>query len=122
MSITQSAPFRRIAVELETTPYQVVIGDGALSSIGDELLAAGVPAGRKILVVSNADVAGPYGEICLQALTKAGFEAELLVIEAGEEQKTPATVALIHDAAFRQKLERSALMLALGGEIGRAHV
>ena len=27
MSITQSAPFRRIAVELETTPYQVVIGD-----------------------------------------------------------------------------------------------
>ena len=33
MSITQSAPFRRIAVELETTPYQVVIGDGALSSV-----------------------------------------------------------------------------------------
>ena len=26
MSITQSAPFRRIAVELESTPYQVVIG------------------------------------------------------------------------------------------------
>ena len=41
MSITQSAPFRRIAVELESTPYQVVIGKGALNSIGAELLAAG---------------------------------------------------------------------------------
>ena len=93
MSITQSAPFRRIAVELETTPYQVVIGDGALSSIGNELLAAGVPAGRKILVVSNADVAGPYGERCLNSLRSSGFQVDLLVIDAGEEQKTPATVA-----------------------------
>jgi 3-dehydroquinate synthase len=117
MSITQSAPFRRIAVELETTPYQVVIGDGALSSIGNELLAAGVPAGRKILVVSNADVAGPYGERCLNSLRSSGFQVDLLVIDAGEERKTPATVARIHDAAFDMKLERSSLMLALGGGV-----
>ena len=117
MSITQSAPLRRIAVELETTPYQVVIGDGALSSVGDELLAAGVPAGRKILVVSNPDVAGPYGDRCLQSLRSSGFQVDLLVIEAGEERKTPATVAHIHDAAFDMKLERSSLMLALGGGV-----
>ena len=117
MSITQSAPFRRIAVELETTPYQVVIGDGALSSIGTELIAAGVRPGRKILVVSNADVAGPYGDRCLNSLRSSGFQVELLVIEAGEEQKTPATVARIHDEAFAMKLERSSLMLALGGGV-----
>lgn len=117
MSITQSAPFRRIAVELETTPYQVVIGDGALSSVGTELIAAGVRPGRKILVVSNADVAGPYGDRCLNSLRSSGFQVELLVIEAGEEQKTPATVARIHDEAFAMKLERSSLMLALGGGV-----
>ena len=117
MSITQSAPFRRIAVELETTPYQVVIGDGALNSVGAELLAAGVPAGRKILVVSNPDVAGPYGDRCLHSLRSSGFQVDLLVIEAGEERKTPATVARIHDAAFDMKLERSSLMLALGGGV-----
>ena len=117
MAVTSAQPHRRITVALEQSPYDVVIGDGSLEDLGRQLLDAGVRPGRRILVVSNADVAGPYGEICLQALTKAGFEAELLVIEAGEEQKTPATVALIHDAAFRQKLERSALMLALGGGV-----
>jgi 3-dehydroquinate synthase len=40
-----------------------------------------------------------------------------LVIEAGEEQKTPATVALIHNAAFEQKLERGSLIVALGGGV-----
>ena len=117
MAVTSAQPHRRITVALERSPYDVVIGDGSLEDLGRQLLDAGVRPGRRILVVSNADVAGPYGEICLQALTKAGFEAELLVIEAGEDQKTPATVALIHDAAFRQKLERSALMLALGGGV-----
>ena len=117
MAVTSAQPHRRITVALEQSPYDVVIGDGSLEDLGRQLLDAGVRPGRRILVVSNADVAGPYGEICLQALTKAGFEAELLVIEAGEDQKTPATVALIHDAAFRQKLERSALMLALGGGV-----
>jgi 3-dehydroquinate synthase len=40
-----------------------------------------------------------------------------LVIEAGEDQKTPATVALIHDAAFAAKLERGSLIVALGGGV-----
>ena len=62
---------------------------GALNSIGAELLAAGVPAGRKILVVSNPDVAGPYGDRCLHSLRSSGFQVDLLVIEAGEERKTP---------------------------------
>jgi len=39
------------------------------------------------------------------------------VIEAGESQKTPATVALIHDAAFRHRLERGSLIVALGGGV-----
>ena len=90
---------------------------GGLNSVGAELLAAGVPAGRKILVVSNPDVAGPYGDRCLHSLRSSGFQVDLLVIEAGEERKTPATVARIHDAAFDMKLERSSLMLALGGGV-----
>jgi 3-dehydroquinate synthase len=42
---------------------------------------------------------------------------QTLVIEAGEDQKTPATVALIHDAAFRHRLERGSLIVALGGGV-----
>ena len=112
-----SQTLRRIAVALERNPYDVVIGPGALATIGEELRQAGLPAGRRILVVSNADVAGPYGATCLESLRREGFEAELLVIDAGEQNKTPATVATIHDAAYAQRLERSSLMLALGGGV-----
>ena len=35
----------------------------------------------------------------------------------GEDRKTQATVASIHDAAFEHRLERSSLMLALGGGV-----
>ncbi|MEB3170731.1 MAG: 3-dehydroquinate synthase, partial [Synechococcaceae cyanobacterium] len=41
----------------------------------------------------------------------------LLVVEAGEEQKTPATVARIHDEAFARRLERGSLIVALGGGV-----
>ena len=81
------------------------------------MLEAGVQAGRRVLVVSNPDVASPYGDVCLNSLREAGFSVELLVIDAGEHQKTPATVAEIHDAAYSAKLERSSLMVALGGGV-----
>ena len=117
MAIAPNLQHRQIAVALEQDPYEVIIGDGSLETLGDALLRIGVQSGRKILLVSNPDVAGPYGEACLNALQKAGFDVELLLIEAGEDQKTLATVAQIHDAAFAQKLERSSLMLALGGGV-----
>ena len=107
----------RIHVALERNAYDVVIGDGSLHDIGAELLSAGVKAGRKVLVVTNPDVAGPYAETVMSSLRGQGFSVEMLVIEAGEQQKTPATMGLIHDAAFKARLERSSLMLALGGGV-----
>ncbi len=112
-----SPTLRRISVTLEHNPYEVVIGAGGLNRLGEELLAAGIQPGRRILVISNPDVADPYGEVCLQSLQQQGFNADLLVIDAGEDRKTPATVASIHDAAFEHRLDRSSLMLALGGGV-----
>ncbi len=117
MSAAPSIPHRRISVPLERDAYDVVIGSDSLNDIGSALIDAGVRRGRKILVVSNEDVAGPYGDICLKSLLSQGFSADLLIIDAGEDQKTPATVARIHDAAFKRRLERSSLMLALGGGV-----
>ena len=108
---------QRIPVSLARNPYEVTIGEGSLSGVGSELLHAGIKPGRKVLVVSNAEVSGPYGETVLKSLRQNGFQAELLIIEAGEQQKTPATVAKIHDAAFNAALERSSVMLALGGGV-----
>ena len=107
---------QRIPVNLALNPYDVVIGHGALQHLGDELLATGVSPG-KVLVVSNPDVAEPYGDRCLTSLRRCGFEPELLVIDAGEDQKHLGTISQIHDAAHRMRLERGSLMVALGGGV-----
>jgi len=112
-----STGFRTIRVELSANPYPIVIGEGALQQLGEQVRAQGIKAGTKVLVVSNPVVQEHYGSTALASLQSAGFEASTLVIEAGEDQKTPATVALIHDAAFERKLERGSLIVALGGGV-----
>jgi 3-dehydroquinate synthase len=116
MTATPTA-LRTIRVELSANPYPIVIGAGALQQLGEQVRAAGIKAGTKVLVVTNPVVEQHYGATALSSLKAAGFEASTLVIEAGEDQKTPATVALIHDAAFERRLERGSLIVALGGGV-----
>lgn len=108
---------RTIEVALAQDPYPVVIGSGALADLGSQVLGRGFKPGTKVLVVTNPVVQNHYGTTALTSLQAAGFDAGTLVIEAGEDQKTPATVASIHDAAFARKLERGSLIVALGGGV-----
>ena len=116
MTATPTA-HRTIRVELSANPYPIVIGAGSLQGLGEQIAAQGIKAGTKVLVVTNPVVHEHYGATALASLTAAGFAASELVIEAGEDQKTPATVALIHDAAFERRLERGSLIVALGGGV-----
>jgi 3-dehydroquinate synthase len=106
-----------IRVELQASPYPVIIGSAALLSLGDQIRGLGFKAGTKVLLVTNAVVEAHYGATAMQSLSEAGLDASTLVIEAGEDQKTPATVGLIHDAAFARRLERGSLIVALGGGV-----
>ena len=118
MTATPAAsPLRTIEVALQANPYPVVIGTGALGGLGEQIRQRGFASATKVLVVTNPVVEAHYGAGALASLQAAGFEASTLVIEAGEDQKTPATVALIHDAAFTRKLERGSLIVALGGGV-----
>jgi 3-dehydroquinate synthase len=116
MTATPTA-IQRIDVALSANPYPILIGTGALDALGERIVDQGIRAGTKVLVVSNQEVAAPYGARAIASLEASGLAARLLVVEAGEEQKTPATVAKIHDAAFDQRLERGSLIVALGGGV-----
>ena len=107
----------RITVSLERNPYDVIIGRSMVGEVGDALADLPIRSGTKILVVSNPDVAGPYGDSCINGLRAAGFNPVLLEIDAGEEQKTLQTLSLILDKAQQEGLERTSLMLALGGGV-----
>ena len=106
-----------ITVSLERNPYDVIIGRSMVREIGAALADLPIRSGTKILVVSNPDVARPYGDSCLSGLRAAGFNPVLLEIDAGEERKTLQTLSLILDKAQQEGLERTSLMLALGGGV-----
>jgi 3-dehydroquinate synthase len=108
---------RTIQVELTANPYPIVIGAGGLSRLGALIRERGFKAGAKVLLVTNPVVDEHYGAAALASLAAAELAATALVIEAGEDQKTPATVGRIHDAAFARKLERGSLIVALGGGV-----
>ncbi len=117
MTAAPAASLRTIEVALSANPYPVVIGGGGLEELGAQIRAQGFKAGTKVLVVTNPVVHAHYGDRALASLAAAGLDASGLVIEAGEDQKTPATVARIHDAAFERRLERGSLIVALGGGV-----
>ena len=120
MSTVQAADLQErttITVSLERNPYDVIIGRSMVGEIGVALADLPIRSGTKILVVSNPDVARPYGDSCLNGLRAAGFNPVLLEIDAGEERKTLQTLSLILDKAQQEGLERTSLMLALGGGV-----
>ena len=106
-----------ITVPLAAHAYPIVLGPGSLASLAELLMAQGIRADTRVLLVTNPEVERHYGATCRRSLEEAGFPVQTLVIEAGENQKTPATVALIHDAAFGHHLERGSLIVALGGGV-----
>ena len=109
--------YRTISVSLAADPYPILIGEGLLGGLGSFLIERGFPPGTRVLVVTNPDVQGFHGAEALTSLETSGFAVRTLVLEAGEERKTPATVAAIHDAAFEHRLERGSLIVALGGGV-----
>ena len=120
MSTVQAADLQErttITVSLERNPYDVIIGRSMVKEIGSALADLPIRSGTKILVVSNPDVARPYGDSCLSGLRAAGFNPVLLEIDAGEERKTLQTLSSILDKAQQEGLERTSLMLALGGGV-----
>ncbi|MCP9915998.1 3-dehydroquinate synthase [Cyanobium sp. ATX 6F1] len=117
MTRTASAPLRTIPVALAANPYPIHLGAGGLDQLGARMAEAGLKVGTKVLLVSNPLVEGFYGDPVRASLERAGFQVSTTVVEAGEEQKTPATVGLIHDAAFGAHLERSSAIVALGGGV-----
>lgn len=111
------AAIHTIRVELDANPYPIAIGLGSLDRLGEQIAAVGFQAGGKVLMVTNPVVQKHYGATALASLQASGFDASTLVIEAGEDQKNPSTVALIHDAAYGRRLERGSLIVALGGGV-----
>ncbi len=109
-----------IRVNIPQDSYDIRIAPGGLDYLGPWLAAEDQPLikpGQKVLVVSNPVVFELYGERAIASLTQAGYDVCHCILPAGEQYKTMASIAEIHDAAYENRLERSSAMVALGGGV-----
>ncbi len=111
-----------IPVPLPQQSYNIAIQPGGLEQLGAWMAGTAGPGlsktlGKKVLLVSNAEIFEHYGDRALASLTAAGFDVAQHLIPAGEEHKHLDSIKAIYDSAIAHRLERSSTMVALGGGV-----
>lgn len=99
-------------VETPEGDYPIYTRAGGLSQLGD-LLDLHQMHGRRVVVVSDTNVAPLYGETVVHALPNA----QLVMLPAGEAYKNLTTVQGLYDSFVTYGLDRHGVVVALGGGV-----
>ena len=95
--------------------YQVLIGSGLLSALGQHV--AQVCGICKAAIVSDSNVYPLYGQKAAQSLETAGFEVIHFVFPAGENSKNGETYLQLLNFLAENHLTRTDCLVALGGGV-----
>jgi 3-dehydroquinate synthase len=106
---------RVVNVPLGTRSYSIHVGSGLLSKLGAHCERLGL--GERCAIVMDRTVAKHYGRAAWNALAKAGFEAALVTVPAGEKSKNLRAAAETYDLLAAHRLERKSFIVALGGGV-----
>ncbi len=104
-----------IRVNLSANSYNIYIDKGILDKIGDALAKEKTPC--KTLLITDKNTERLYADKAAEGLKKTGFDARIVSLTPGEDQKTLETASLLYDACFDHKLDRNSLVVALGGGV-----
>ncbi|HYV05905.1 MAG TPA: 3-dehydroquinate synthase [Blastocatellia bacterium] len=108
---------KTIPVRLRERSYRILIGAGSIDEAG---VLARATLGEKALravVLTNKHLDGLYGDRVRRALTRAGFTAHTFLVGDGERFKTLGTAESILTFLIGLGIERSDVMVALGGGV-----
>ena len=105
----------RQKVELGARSYDILIGPDLLTNAGT--LISEVAKGRRVSVVTDANVAPHYLGPLQHSLEAAGFAVQSIMLPPGEGTKCFAELERLCGALLDQGLERGSLIVALGGGV-----
>lgn len=111
---------QRVRVRFRARPaesYQVIVGAGTLSGLGDEARRSLTASARRLAVISNQKVFSLYGRAVLESLREANFHVSHLLIGDGERHKNLRTLERSLSFLSDAKLERTDAVVALGGGV-----
>ena len=103
---------KEIRVELGDRSYTIRVQMGLLDKVGFLL-----PRASKVVIVTDSNVGPLYAERAGYSISKAGYNARTITIAAGEDHKNRESLELIYDEMLEFGLDRSSLVVALGGGV-----
>ena len=106
---------KKIFVNLNKNSYDILLEKGGLSFIGERVRP--LVRGKKVLVVTDDNVAKFYLDTVCKSFEKVGFEVASKVLPAGEKSKNPKTYLDIIDTLGKNEYLRDDTVVALGGGV-----
>jgi len=106
---------KKIGVRLGRNSYEIYVGSGLLSQLGRRLKESGFS--DKLVIITDPTVKSLYGEALKESLISEGFEAVILEVPEGEEQKSLETAGRLYSGLSDFHVERTTPILALGGGV-----
>jgi 3-dehydroquinate synthase len=113
----RKAVMKSIAVKLAERSYRIQIASGLIDEAGALTRAATGDRARQAVIVSNPPVDSLYGERVTRSLDRAGFRTHRFLIGDGERYKTLRTAESLLTYLIEQRIERSDVIVALGGGV-----
>lgn len=96
--------------------YDVLIGQGVLSSLGSELRNLCLSTNH-VLIITDSEVSGRYLPQAKYSLEQASFQVDVITIPSGEEAKSLACISEVWQAMADCGLTRDSVVIALGGGV-----
>jgi len=112
---TGVALMRKVKVNLGKDSYEVHVGRGILSRLGQKLKELGFSG--KLVVITNPVVHNLHGRVLTENLQSGGFKVTLLEVPEGEEQKSLDAAVRLYSELSNCRAERTTPVLALGGGV-----
>ncbi len=97
--------------------YEIEIGESVLATVGCSVRRVLTPHARRAFIISNKKVYNLYGTAVCESLRESDFETHLYLIGDGERYKSFRTLEQSLIALQSAKIERSDLVVALGGGV-----
>jgi len=114
VSLTTNGP-TVVEVALGDRAYDIVIGRGQLASLGERIAA--LRPGARTAIVTDRTVAKHWLAQAEASLAASGIASSRIVVDEGEGSKTYAGFQQVCEGLIGARIERSDLVIALGGGV-----
>lgn len=104
-----------VRVELDARGYDIIVGEGLLGKAAAFIMP--VLAGKRAIIISDANVAARYGAGLAVNLETAGTTVDMLTVMPGEGSKSFATFEGVLESLLALKPGRKTTLIALGGGV-----